>query len=80
LLIEVTSLDSIHQAAGRGCAPMQFQIRRRRGGQPPLAISEPTGNRASSPSSPNWLPLQFLAWSDPVKGKPVALEGDFLRE
>jgi len=78
LLIEVTSLDSIHQAAE---AWMRAH-----------AVSDQSGDAAVSRLSPisetHWksriftvepepgFRFSFWAWSDPVKGKPIALEGD----
>jgi len=48
----IARLPSI-QGGERGCAPMQFQTIRGRGGQPHLANTETHWNRASSPSSPS---------------------------
>ena len=77
VLIEVTSLDSIHQAA-------EAWLR--------VQAGEATGESAQSRLSPitetHWrsrfftvepepgFRFGFWAWSDPLKGKPVALEGD----
>jgi 6,7-dimethyl-8-ribityllumazine synthase len=73
LLIEVTSLDSIHQVA-------EAWLRAQEG----AAVV----NRLSPISETHWksriftvepepgFRFSFWAWSDPVKGKPVALEGD----
>ena len=73
LLIEVTSLDSIHQAA-------EAWLRAQEG---TAAVS-----RLSPISETDWksriftvepepgFRCSFWAWTDPVKGKPVALEGD----
>ncbi len=77
VLIEVTSLDSIHQAA-------EAWLR--------VQAGEATGESAQSRLSPitetHWrsrfftvepepgFRFSFWAWSDPLKGKPVALEGD----
>lgn len=72
LLIEVTSLDAIHQAAQSWF--------RAQGGDP--------GDRLEPISETHWksriftvepesgLRVSFWAWSEPIKGKPVALEGD----
>ena len=78
LLIEVTSLDSIHQVA-------EAWLRAH-------AVSGSTGDavliRVSPITETDWksriftvepepgFRFSFWAWSDPVKGKPVALEGD----
>jgi 6,7-dimethyl-8-ribityllumazine synthase len=73
LLIEVTSLDSIHQVA-------ESWLRAQEGAE---AVS-----RLSPISETHWksriftvepepgFRFSFWAWSDPVRGKPVALEGD----
>jgi 6,7-dimethyl-8-ribityllumazine synthase len=73
LLIEVTSLDSIHQVA-------EAWLRAQEGAA--------AANRLSPISETHWksriftvepepgFRFSFWAWSDPVKGKPVALEGD----
>jgi len=73
LLIEVTSLDSIHQVA-------EAWLRAKEGA---AVVS-----RLSPISETHWksriftvepepgFRFSFWAWSDPVKGKPVALEGD----
>ncbi len=78
VLVEVTSLDSIHQAA-------EAWLRAR-------AVPGQSGDAAVSRLSPisetHWrsriftvepepgFRFSFWAWSDPVKGKPVAFEGD----
>lgn len=73
ILVEVTSLDSVHQAAA---AWLKAQ-----GGDEALA-------RLSAITDTHWksqifnvepepgFSFSFWAWTDPVKGKPVALEGD----
>jgi 6,7-dimethyl-8-ribityllumazine synthase len=73
LLIEVTSLDSIHQVA-------ESWLRAQEGAA--------GGSRLSPIMETHWksrifhvepepgFRFSFWAWSDPVKGKPVALEGD----
>jgi len=73
VLIEVTSLDSIHQVAAAWL--------RAQGGDAAVA-------RLSAITETHWrsrlftvepepgFRFSFWAWSDPVKGKPVALEGD----
>ncbi len=74
VLIEVTSLDSIHQAAEAWL----------RANQPADAAAD----RLSSIAETDWrsqlftvepepgFRFSFWAWTDPLKGKPVALEGD----
>jgi 6,7-dimethyl-8-ribityllumazine synthase len=73
LLIEVTSIDSIHQVA-------EAWLRANSGAE--------AATRLSPISETNWksrlftiepepgFRFSFWAWSDPTKGKPVALEGD----
>jgi 6,7-dimethyl-8-ribityllumazine synthase len=73
LLIEVTSLDSIHQSAeawlranGSDTAPIPLSPISDTNWKSRLFTIEPEpGFRCS-----------FWAWADPVKGKPIALEGD----
>jgi 6,7-dimethyl-8-ribityllumazine synthase len=78
LLIEVTSLDSIHQAAESWL----------RAHAVPDQGGDAVVSRLSPISDTHWksriftvepepgFRFSFWAWSDPVKGKPVALEGD----
>jgi 6,7-dimethyl-8-ribityllumazine synthase len=82
LLIEVTSLDAIHQV-------VEAWLRAH-------AVSGSSGDAASSLLSPisdtNWksrlftvepepgFRFSFWAWSDPLKGKPLALQGDLSAE
>lgn len=73
ILVEVTSLDSVHQAA-------ETWLRAQSG--------ETAAARISAISETHWrsriftvepemgFRFSFWAWSDPVKSKPVALEGD----
>ncbi|HEX4028848.1 MAG TPA: 6,7-dimethyl-8-ribityllumazine synthase [Terracidiphilus sp.] len=73
ILIEVTSLDAAHQAAEAWL--------RAQGG-------DAAGTRLSAITETRWksriftvepepgFPFSFWAWTDPLKGKPVALEGD----
>jgi 6,7-dimethyl-8-ribityllumazine synthase len=73
VLVEVTSLDSIHQIAEAWLRAQQ---------------SDAAVSRLSPISETHWrsriftvepepgFRFSFWAWSDPVKGKPVALEGD----
>jgi 6,7-dimethyl-8-ribityllumazine synthase len=74
--IEVTSLDAAHQAATAWC--------RSEGLDPAAAVSQATDT--------NWKAryftvepvaghsFSFWAWTDPLKGKPVAVEGDLSAE
>ncbi len=71
LLIEVTSLDAIHQVA-------QAWLRARDGDGRCLSPITDTHWHArifTVEPEPGFR-FSFWAWSDPVKGKPVALEGD----
>jgi 6,7-dimethyl-8-ribityllumazine synthase len=73
ILVEVTALDAVHQAAATWL--------RAQGGEEALA-------RLSAISATHWksqiftvepeagFSFSFWAWTDPLKGKPVALEGD----
>jgi 6,7-dimethyl-8-ribityllumazine synthase len=77
VLVEVTALDAVHQAAAAWL--------RAQGGDAALA-------RLSSIEETHWksriftvepepgLAFSFWAWTDPVKGKPVAVEGDLSAE
>jgi 6,7-dimethyl-8-ribityllumazine synthase len=73
LLVEVTALDAVHQAA-------QNWLRAEGGSEAEARLSLITETHWKSRTftvepEPGFL-LSFWAWSDPVKGKPVALEGD----
>jgi len=73
ILIEVTALDAVHQAAASWL--------RAQGGEEALV-------RLSAISDTHWksqiftvepepgFAFSFWAWTDPLKGKPIALEGD----
>jgi 6,7-dimethyl-8-ribityllumazine synthase len=73
ILVEVTALDAVYQAAAAWL--------RAQGGEEAL-------NRLSAISETHWksqmftvepepgFAFSFWAWTDPLKGKPVALEGD----
>src|SRR5208337_4780975 len=73
ILVEVTSLDSIHQAAEAWL--------RAEGGEPAVARLSPITethwkSRLFTVEPEPGFRFSFWAWSDPVKGKPVAIEGD----
>ncbi len=73
ILVEVTSLDSIHQAAEAWL--------RAEGGEPAVALLSPITethwkSRLFTVEPEPGFRFSFWAWSDPVKGKPVAIEGD----
>ena len=77
ILVEVTALDAVHQAAAAWL--------RAQSGEEALS-------RLSAITDTNWksqiftvepepgFSFSFWAWTDPVKGKPVALEGDLSAE
>lgn len=73
VLVEVTSLDSIHQAAAAWL--------RANGGEAAAAHLSPITeshwkSRIFTVEPEPGFRFSFWAWSDPVKGKPVAIEGD----
>jgi 6,7-dimethyl-8-ribityllumazine synthase len=73
ILVEVTSLDSIHQAAEAWL--------RANGGETAVAHLSPImethwKSRLCTVEPEPGFRFSFWAWSDPVKGKPVAIEGD----
>ena len=77
VLVEVTALDSVHQAAAAWL--------RSQGGEPALqrlsAIAETSWKSQLFTVEPEpGFKFSFWAWTDPVKGKPVAVEGDLSAE
>ena len=73
LLIEVTSLDSLHQVAESWL--------RTQGGDAAVSHLSPISeshwkSRIFTVEPEPGFRFSFWAWTDPVKGKPVALEGD----
>lgn len=76
-LVEVTSLSSVHQAAAAWL--------REQGGAEALATLSPIADDDEKRESFSVEPVpgckfSFWAWSDPLAGKPVALEGDLSAE
>ena len=77
VLVEVTSLDSVHQAAAA--------YLRAQGGEEALGrLSAITDTHWKSQiftvePEPEFM-FSFWAWTDPLRGKPVALEGDLSAE
>jgi 6,7-dimethyl-8-ribityllumazine synthase len=73
IMVEVTSLDSAHQAAARWLKSNG---------------NDAAGPRLTDPSETDWksrvftvepepgFAFTFWAWTDPAKGKPIAIEGD----
>jgi 6,7-dimethyl-8-ribityllumazine synthase len=73
VLVEVTALDAVHQAAEEWL--------RTRDGEAAAARLSPIAethwkSRIFTVEPEPGLPFGFWAWSDPLKGRPVALEGD----
>lgn len=77
ILIEVTSLDSVHQAA-------EAWLRSNGGDAAAAHLSAITEthwkSRQFTVEPETDLRFIFWAWSDPIKGKPVAVEGDLSAE
>ncbi len=73
VLVEVTSLDAVHQAAASW-------LRSQGGDAAVVRLSEITQthwkSRIFTVEPEPGFPFSFWAWTDPVKGKPVAIEGD----
>ncbi|HEY6845945.1 MAG TPA: 6,7-dimethyl-8-ribityllumazine synthase [Terracidiphilus sp.] len=73
VLIEVTALDAVHQAA-------ESWLRAECGEQASLCLSPVTEtqwkSRMFTVEPVAGFALSFWAWTDPLKGKPVAVEGD----
>jgi 6,7-dimethyl-8-ribityllumazine synthase len=72
VLVEVTALDAVHQAAAAWL--------RAQGGEAAARLSPITDTHWKSQiftvePEPGFK-FSFWAWTDPIKGKPVALEGD----
>jgi 6,7-dimethyl-8-ribityllumazine synthase len=73
VLIEVTALDAVHQAAETWL--------RAQGGEAGVARLSPITethwkSRIFTVEPEPGFPFSFWAWTDPVKGKPIAVEGD----
>jgi 6,7-dimethyl-8-ribityllumazine synthase len=73
VLVEVTELDAMHQAA-------ETWIKAQGGGPTPTTLSAITEthwkSRIFTVEPEKGFAFSFWAWTDPVKGKPVAIEGD----
>jgi 6,7-dimethyl-8-ribityllumazine synthase len=77
VLVEVTALDAVHQAAGNWL--------RLEGGDEAAARLSPIAethwkSRIFTAEPEAGFKISFWAWSDPVKGRPVAVEGDLSAE
>ena len=73
VMVEVTALDTVYQAAETWL--------RAQGGDPAVARLTPVTethwkSRIFTVEPEPGFPFTFWAWSDPLKGKPVAVEGD----
>jgi 6,7-dimethyl-8-ribityllumazine synthase len=73
VLVEVTALDAVYQAA-------EAWLRAQGGEQAVARLSPVTDthwkSRLFTVEPEPGFPFSFWAWTDPVKGKPVAVEGD----
>jgi len=77
VLVEVTALDAIHQAAAA--------YLRGQGGEEALERLSPITethwkSQIFTVEPEHGFKFSFWAWTDPVKGKPIALEGDLSAE
>jgi len=77
ILVEVTSLDAVHQAAEAWL--------RSNGGETAVGRLSPIAethwqSRLFTVEPEPGFAFSFWAWTDPVKGKPAALEGDLTAE
>src|SRR5579863_6684618 len=78
ILVEVTALDAVHQAAA---AWLRGQSEPGQSGDGALAQLSPITethwkSQIFTVEPVHGFKFSFWAWTDPVKGKPVALEGD----
>jgi 6,7-dimethyl-8-ribityllumazine synthase len=73
VLVEVTALDAVYQAA-------EAWLRAQGGDEAAARLSPITDthwkSRLFTVEPESGFPFSFWAWTDPVKGKPVAVEGD----
>ena len=78
LLIEVTALDAVRQAAETWLRANGEDGAGGRPAEKPLSEITETNwkSRIFTAEPVTGMTLGFWAWSDPVKGKPIALEGD----
>lgn len=77
VLIEVTALDAVHQAAASWLRAQGGDAAVARLGQ--IAETHWRSRIFTVEPEPGF-PFSFWAWTDPVKGKPVAFEGDLSAE
>jgi 6,7-dimethyl-8-ribityllumazine synthase len=77
ILVEVTSLDSIHQAADSWLRSNGGEAAR--GRLAPIAETHWKSRLFTVEPEPGFI-FAFWAWIDPAKGKPFAIEGDLSAE
>lgn len=77
ILVEVTSLDSIHQAAESWLRANGGDAALRR--LAPIAETDWESRLFTVEPEPGFI-FAFWAWTDPAKGKPLAIEGDLSAE
>jgi 6,7-dimethyl-8-ribityllumazine synthase len=73
VLVEVTALDAVHQAAASWLRTQAGDAAASR--LSPITKTHWKSHIFTVEPEPGF-PFSFWAWTDPVKGKPVALEGD----
>jgi 6,7-dimethyl-8-ribityllumazine synthase len=76
VMIEVTSLDSIYHAAGTWLRAQGADAVKR---LQPISDTEWKSRIFTIEPEPGF-PITFWAWSDPIRSKPAALEGDLSAE
>ncbi len=77
VLVEVTALDAVHQAAGEWLRATDGD----QGAERLSAIQETHWKSRIFTVEPEaGFKVSFWAWNDPVKGRPVAVEGDLSAE
>jgi 6,7-dimethyl-8-ribityllumazine synthase len=77
LMVEVTSLDSTHQAAERWLKASDDNVAVTR--LSPISESDWKSRLFTVQPEPGFA-FTFWAWTDPAKGKPIAIEGDLSAE
>ena len=77
VLVEVTSLDQAYQAAERWLRANGGDVAVKRLGEP---IDTDWKSRIFTVEPEPGFAFTFWAWTDPLKGKPIALEGDLSAE
>jgi 6,7-dimethyl-8-ribityllumazine synthase len=73
VMVEVTSVDQAHQAAARWLRSNGGEDAVRRLGEP---VDTDWKSRMFTVEPEAGFAFSFWAWTDPLKGKPIALEGD----